>query len=136
MEDDIAQILKHNSLDLHSEEQNLGKKAVGGETKARTGGRTLEKILRTSFVNPAHWFLKGERVCACKQQPSGGCRPCVGQSRWDLEAAKSYQGSAPVCGLLLFWNGSQVKTRAHRLHFLPPLTASLRSGGVRLVGPS
>ena len=102
MEDDIAQILKHNSLDLHSEEQNLGKKAVGGETKARTGGRTLEKILRTSFVNPAHWFLKGERVCGCKQQPSGGCRPCVGQSRWDLEAAESYQGSAPVCGCCCF----------------------------------
>ena len=133
MEDDIAQILKHNSLDLHSEEQNLGKKAVGGETKARTGGRTLEKIWRTSFVNPAHWFLKGERVCGCKQQPSGGCRPCVGQSRWDLEAAESYQGSAPVAVVLQRKSGEDTGTQ---VAFPSSLDRILRSGGARLVGPS
>ena len=92
MEDDIAQILKHNSLDLHSEEQNLGKKAVGGETKARTGGRTLEKIWRTSFVNPAHWFLKGERVCGCKQ-PSGGAAHVLGNPDGTLRQPSPTKGA-------------------------------------------
>ena len=108
MEDDIAQILKHNSLDLHSEEQNLGKKAVGGETKARTGGRTLEKILRTSFVNPAHWFLKGERACAVvSSNPRGGAAHVLGNPDGTLRQPSPTKGARRCVNCCCF--GTEVR---------------------------
>ena len=91
---------------------------------------SIERSQCTSSVNPMLWSWKGESEW--RRAALRGRRPCVSQSRSDLEGRTQtvrspYWDSRPSCTKVpLFWRGAVRwgEDTTGRLHFLPPLAAS------------